>query len=106
MAIAALNDSAYYEDIRARIICNREKLRERLNQIEGITAFESDANFIYIRTVGYDAEKICSIVKERGYLIRVFNGNNEKHLRITIGTEEMMEELTEFLLDAISNSRI
>lgn len=106
MAIAALEDQSYYKDIRTKIIRSRNKLRDTLNRIDGITVFESSANFVYIRTVGYDAENIQRIANEHGYMIRIFNSSNEKHLRITIGTEEMMSELTQILLNAISVSKL
>ena len=106
MAIAALQDKEYYADIEAKIKRSRQKLSDRLNQIEGVTVFESDATFVYIGMVGYDVEKIQRIVGEKGYMIRVFMGSGEKHLRITIGTEEMMDELIEIMVKAIEESTL
>ena len=106
MAIAALEDQTYYDDIRAKIIRSRNIFRDTLNRIDGITVFESSANFVYIRAVGYNVENIRRIADDHGYMIRIFNSNNEKHLRITIGTEEMMAELTQILLDAIPASKL
>ena len=67
---------------------------------------ESDTNFVYIRLVGYDVDRVQRVVNEHGYLIRIFVGNAEKHLRVTIGTEEMMDELTEILLPAIQAAKL
>lgn len=106
MAIAALEDDAYYDDIRAKILRARQKFTDALNEIEGVQVHESDTNFVYIRLVGYDAEKIRKIANDHGYLIRIFMGNEEKHLRITVGTEEMMEELALIMRDALAASKL
>lgn len=106
MAIAALEDDAYYDDVRAKILRARQKFTDALNEIEGVQVHESDTNFVYIRLVGYDAEKIRQIANEHGYLIRIFMGNEEKHLRITVGTEEMMEELALIMRDAFAASKL
>ena len=106
MAIAALEDDAYYDDVAAKIIRARQAFSDALNQIEGVHVHKSDTNFVYIRLVGYDAEKIRRIANEHGFLIRIFMGNEEKHLRITIGTEEMMAELADILRDAFAAARL
>ena len=56
MAIAALNDDEYYADVKARIIKSRDIFIDELNKLPGILAYKSDANFVYIKLVGYDAE--------------------------------------------------
>ena len=106
MAIAALNDTEYYDNITKKILDSRRAFSDKLNTVKGVKVYESDANFVYIKLVGYDAEKIKSVVEENGYLIRVFNGNNEKHLRITIGTEDMMDNLGDLLLKLFAEYQI
>lgn len=106
MAIAALRDQSYYDRITAELIETREEFSSRLNALPGIRAYASDANFVYIRLVGYDVERIKAIVEENGYLIRIFTGNEEKHLRITIGTKALMERFTPLLIQTIRDSAI
>lgn len=106
MAVAALGDDDYYNEIGAKIVASREELRRELNAIPDVYVYPSDANFVYIRLRGYDAVRIREEAAKRGYLIRVFDGNAEKHLRITIGTEELMRELTEELKKIIPASRV
>ena len=106
MAIAALEDDAYYDEVISKIIASREKFRDTLNKIPGVLAYESDTNFVYIKLTGYDAENIKRISQEHGYLIRIFEGNKEKHLRITVVTEDAMDEYTKILVDAIEQSKI
>lgn len=106
MAIAALNDKEYYDTITAKLVNSREKFSKKLNEVPGVTVYESDANFVYIKLVGYDADKIKQKAEENGFLIRVFTGNNEKHLRITIGTEEMMDTLGDLMIRLLQESKI
>lgn len=106
MAIAALEDDEYYDAIKAKILRARQNFSNALNAIEGVQVLESDTNFIYIRLKGYDVEAIQRVANENGYLIRIFVGNAEKHLRITIGTEEMMEELANILVPAIQAAKL
>ena len=105
MAVAALRDTDYYDAVTAKLISSRERFRADLNTLPGVYAYPSDANFVYIRLRGYDAQRIKDEAARRGYLIRVFDGNAEKHLRITIGTEELMRDLTAALLQIIPAAR-
>lgn len=106
MAVAALQDDEYYNDVTARLIASREQFRKALNAFPGVFVYPSDANFVYIRLRGYDAVRIREEAAKRGYLIRVFDGNEEKHLRITIGTEDLMRELTAALAELIPAAKI
>lgn len=106
MAIAALKDKEYYNAITAELLKARQDFSDCLNKIDGILVYESDANFVYIRLVGYDVEKIKANAAEHGYLIRIFTGNNEKHLRITMGPKTMMDDLTNVMLKAIREAKL
>ena len=106
MAVAALRDDAYYEGVAAKIVASRERFREALNALPDVYVYPSDANFVYIRLNGYDVLRIKDEAQKRGYLIRVFDGNAQKHLRITIGTEGLMRELTEALLRIIPAAKL
>lgn len=104
MAIAALKDKEYYDDITSRTIDSREQFIKDLNSVPDVLAYRSDANFVYVKLVGYDVEKIKKICEQNGYLIRIFGGENEKHLRITIDVDSKMPSFTAMLLDAIKAS--
>ena len=106
MAIAALNDTEYYDRVTAELLATREDFSAQLNALPGILAYESDANFVYIKLVSYDVERIKAVVEKEGYLIRIFTGNEEKHLRITIGTKALMDKFTPLLVKTIQESKI
>lgn len=106
MAVAALEDEEYYDRVTAELIASREQFRRDLNRLPGVYVYPSDANFVYIRLEGYDVLHIKEEAAKAGYLIRVFDGNAQKHLRITIGTPELMKELTAALRQIIPAARI
>ena len=105
MAVAALQDDEYYDRITAELIASRERFRRDLNALPDVCVYPSDANFVYIRLTGYDVTQIKEEAEKHGYLIRVFDGNRQKHLRITIGTPDLMRELTDALLQIIPAAR-
>ena len=51
-------------------------------------------------------QRIKEEARKRGYLIRVFDGNAQKHLRVTIGTEGLMREVTGALLEIIPGAEL
>ena len=106
MAVAALKDTEYYDRVTEKLIASREQFRRDLNALPDVYVYPSDANFVYIRLSGYDVLRIKEEAGKRGYLIRVFDGNAQKHLRITIGTPALMADLTEALKEIIPAARI
>jgi histidinol-phosphate aminotransferase len=67
----------------------RSRLLEALRQIPGVTAYQSDANFILFRTS--QAERVFDGLKQRGVLIRSLHGSHRllaDCLRVTIGTPD------------------
>ena len=107
MAVVALEDKPYYDMVTEKIMATREKFIADLNQIPGVLAFKSDSNFVYIRCQGYDAEEVKRIVGEKGFLIRVFpSATNEKHLRITVGTQETMDQVMVVLKEAFAACKL
>ena len=105
MAVAALEDDEYYDRITAELIASRERFRRDLNALPDVYVYPSDANFVYIRLTGYDVVRIKEEAAKAGYLIRVFDGNAQKHLRVTIGTPALMRDLTAALKEIIPASR-
>lgn len=106
MAIAAFMDKEYYATITKELNEAKREFIDTLNQIEGVKAFESDSNFVYIRVAGYDAEKIKQTCQDKGFLFRIFVNNNEKHLRITMASKAIVHDLLDVLVPAIKDSKI
>ena len=74
------------EDIKKQ----RTYLASELNAINGIKVYESQANFILVKT-GQDARAIFEKLKQQGILIKCLSGSHpllENCLRITVSNEE------------------
>lgn len=93
LAEAALGDMEYYKIVKHEINKQKEILINSLNELKDITAFESQANFVFCEV---RSEKITELMEEFekiGYLVRVFPDNKYHYVRITIGTKEVMENV-------------
>jgi len=69
------------------IIREREQLRERLEQIPGVTVYPSQANFL-LAHVAAGGAKVWEALGAHGILVRYFPGSAalQDCLRITVGT--------------------
>ena len=73
----------------AAIRGERGRLEAELARMGGVTAFQSDANFLLLRVP--DAGKVFAGMKERGVLVKLLHGGHPllaQCLRITVGTAE------------------
>jgi histidinol-phosphate aminotransferase len=94
-ATAAISDTAYYDEINAKIRRTRERIQSELRVI-GFGVIPSQANFIFASppiTRGKTAEQLFLVLREKGILVRHFKlPEIENYLRISIGTDEDMDE--------------
>lgn len=106
VAAAALRDVDYYERMKQSTIAVRENFRKRVNEIEGMWAYPSEANFVLIRLTGWSAEAIMNHCRDNSYLIRDCKGYKlMSHLRISIGTQEHMDRVMSLLLEFVRSGR-
>lgn len=88
-AIAALKDTAYYEKTTLDIIDTRIFCIGELWKL-GISCLPSESNFLFVRF--QDAQGMMHALRERGILVRHFDGARTKDfLRVTIGTRHEIE---------------
>lgn len=91
--VAAVADNGYFADNCKIIIKNREWTAEELLSL-GFELTESKANFVFAKSNIISGEELYRRLKERGVLVRHFNGERIKdYCRITIGTHSEMERL-------------
>ncbi len=85
----ALEHKALF-DKQTQAICNdREQMYKQLEQIDGVTPFPSQANFILFKLDTADADKVFVSIKEQGVLIKNLSpagGLLENCLRVTVGS--------------------
>lgn len=102
LGTAAIQDKAYFEETRAKIIATRERTKQRLSEM-GFTFGDSKANFLFVTHPSLDAEKLFQALKEAGIYVRYFKKPRiDQYLRITIGTDAEMDALLAFLAHHIS----
>lgn len=85
----ALRHKAVFDAQTAEIRNSRQDLFSALSGMDGIRAFESQANFILIRTPAGKAPAIHAGLKDQGVLIKNLHGAHpllEDCLRVTVGT--------------------
>lgn len=97
-ALAAIQDREYFEQCCNKIIATRQLATQSLETM-GFTVLPSDSNFIFAKPpAGVSAESLYVALKERGILVRYFNKPRiSAFLRITIGTDDEMQQFTECL---------
>lgn len=99
---AAMLDRENFEKNRLAVIKTRKFITEELRKV-GFDIPDSSANFIFAKPPkSIDAETLYKNLKAKGILVRYFNKPviNE-YLRITIGTDEEMNEFLEAVLKEI-----
>lgn len=97
LGAAAVEDHEYFAETCRKIIATREHTKEELKKL-GFSFADSQANFIFATHESADAKELFEALKEEGIYVRYFNKPRiNNYLRITIGTDEEMEQLFAFL---------
>ena len=94
----AIQDEAYFQETRSKIIETRKRVTARLAEIN-IKVIASQANFIFISSAQCHGEVLFQRLREKGILVRYFNKPKiDNFIRVTIGTDAEMD----CFLDAIA----
>jgi histidinol-phosphate aminotransferase len=92
-AVAAIEDEAWFQETRARVIANREALVHDLSAL-GFEVLPSQANFVFARHGGRRGTDLAAGLRKHGVLVRHFQKPRiEDFLRITVGTEDQCSRL-------------
>lgn len=93
----AVRDDVYFKETTEKIVSTREKAKRRLGQL-GFTFPDSMANFIFAAHKTRSAKEIYEALRGADIFVRYFDKPRiDNYLRITIGTDEEMEVLYDFL---------
>jgi len=94
---ASVEDEAYFRETVGKIITTREWFTKELKTL-GFDVIPSAANFVFASHKEVPAEEIFRKARERGIFFRYFKlPRIDNFLRITIGTDEEMKTVIEFL---------
>lgn len=98
---AAIEDEDYFEDCCCRIVATRERTKKALREL-GFVFADSKANFIFVRHPQLDAGQLFQDLRKANIIVRYFpKARIDQYLRITIGTDEQMQVLLDFLKDYV-----
>lgn len=102
-AIAAMQDTVYFEETCRKVIATREALVKDLTQL-GFDVLPSGANFIFVKHQVKNSAELTALLRQKNIIVRHFISPSRvaPYLRITIGTEAqskaLINTLTELLL--------
>jgi len=96
-AQAAFEDEAYFIEVTEKIIATRENAIAKMNALN-FHVLPSKANFIFVSHPDFKADFLYTALRKVGILTRHFKQDLiHNYLRITVGTEEDMDQLIEKL---------
>lgn len=96
-AVEAVKDEAYFRETTEKIIRTRERVKEELREL-GFRFQDSKANFLFITHPEFAARELFEALKIKKIYVRYFNKPRiDNYLRVTIGTDEEMDEFLGFL---------
>jgi len=106
VAIKLLQNKHVLDAQAAKVLEERERVRDELSRIAGLTVFPSAANFLLVRVAGGKGAGTRAFdgVRKQGVLVKDFSGGDpllEGCLRLTIGTPEENRILIAALREAL-----
>ena len=100
-AIASLEDEAYFQQSRARVIEGQERLSRELIRL-GFDVLPSSANFVFARHPAQEGATLAGALRQRAVIVRHFSAPRiSDYLRITVGTDEQTDRLLWALSDIL-----
>lgn len=104
LGVASVEDEDYFVEHVQKIIHTREWFSKEMRAL-GFEFGESQANFIFAKHKTLMAKDIFEAAKKEGIFFRYFSKERiNNYLRITIGTDEEMKTVIEFLKNYIKNN--
>jgi histidinol-phosphate aminotransferase len=92
-AVAAIEDDAYFQQTRSKVMATRERLAADLRAL-GFEVCPSATNFIFVRHPAHQAATLAAALRARAILVRHFSQPGiENFLRISIGTDAECDTL-------------
>ena len=100
-AIASLEDEAWFQQSRARVLASRGRLEQGLTGL-GFEVLPSSANFVFARHPDHEGADLAAALRQRAVIVRHFaKPRIADYLRITVGTEDQVEALLSALAEIV-----
>ncbi len=102
-ALAALQDHDHIQQTIELTVTGRERLRERLQAMAGVTVWPTQANFLLMQTE-MDSKQVARRMMEQGVIIRELSGfYMPGYLRVSVGMPEENDLFVELLKKIIGH---
>ncbi len=102
-AIASLEDEAWFQQSRARVIAGRERLNRGLIRL-GFDVMPSSANFVFARHPAHEGATLAAALRQKAVIVRHFPAPRiSDYLRITVGTDGQIDRLLSALSDIVGS---
>lgn len=102
VGLASILDDQDTKTKCAKVIKTREMTKARLKEL-GFIVPDSYANFVFVRHPDIDGQKLFEALREVGIIVRHWNKDRiDQYLRISIGTDEEMGAMFNFLEEYLS----
>jgi histidinol-phosphate aminotransferase len=99
-----LEDEAYFQQSRARVIEGRERLNRGLIAL-GFDVLPSAANFVFARHPAQEGAGLAAALRQRAVIVRHFSAPRiSDYLRITVGAEAQIDRLLSALSDILGSA--
>lgn len=104
--VASVEDEDYFQKTVAKVIATREKTKQELKEL-GFTFPDSKTNFIFAKHEKISGQEIFDALKENRIFVRHWNKPRiSDYLRISIGTDEEMQTMVDFLKKYIATKNL
>jgi len=103
LGVAVLRDVQYYDALKQKIITTRNWFIDELNKINGIKAYLSDSNFVFVKFQGYNIKEVKSWFDKKEILVRLVSEETVQGLRITVAPKNIMEDVIKIIYENIGH---
>ncbi len=101
---AALADEVYFKKTIHKIVTTRERMKGEFRKL-GFVSGDSQSNFLFVTHPEIPAKELFEALKEQNIYVRYFQKPRiDNYLRITIGTDEEMDTLLDFLREYVKRT--
>lgn len=91
--VLAVQDEEYFRNTLKKVVTTRERMKDEFRKL-GFEMTDSMTNFLFVKHNKASSKEIFEYLKEQGIFVRYFNKPRvDQYLRITIGTDEQMDQL-------------
>ncbi len=95
--VASVENEQYFIETVGKVVNTRERIKKELERL-GFSCTDSKTNFIFAKHNTLPAEQIFNALRENNIYVRYWNKPRiNNYLRISIGTDEEMDKVINFL---------